>query len=106
MYKGSDPMDQQKYNDLLISALLGRTSSAPVLSTMGENLGFPEGDVHTTRFYRIFLTRDQGNIITDVHVVVDGDLISPCSGYFPEVLDEFDYEKVLSWCLSQTDTIL
>lgn len=99
-------MNQQHYNDLLVSTLLGRTSPTPLLSTMGEALGFPEGDVHATRFYRIFLTRDQENVITHLRVVVDGDLISPCSGYFPEALDEFDYEKVLSWCLSQTGTII
>lgn len=97
-------MDQQYYNTLLVSALLGRRSLVPVLSTMGENLGFPEGDVHATRFYRIFLTTDAKHCITAARVVVDGDLISPCSGYFPEVLDEFDYDKVLAWCFQQTDT--
>ena len=95
-------MNQQHYNDLLISALLGRSASTPVLSTMGEALGFPEGDVHATRFYRIFLTRDECSTITAARVVVDGDLISPCSGYFPEVLDEFDYDAVLNWCLKNT----
>ena len=103
MNKGRDPMNQQHYNDLLISALLGRKSTSPVLSTMGDALGFPEGDVHATRFYRIFLTRDQQNTITSARVVVDGDLISPCSGYFPETLDEFDYETVLHWCLENTE---
>lgn len=98
-------MDQQHYNNQLVSALLGRKASVPVLSTMGENLGFPEGDVHATRFYRIFLARTSEQRITAARVVVDGDLISPCSGYFPEVLDEFDYDRVLAWCLEETTII-
>ena len=103
MNKGRDFMNLQHYNHLLISALLGRHSSFPLLSIMGEALGFPEGDVHATRFYRIFLTRDECDTITAVRVVVDGDLISPCSGYFPETLDEFDYKTVLHWCLENTE---
>lgn len=90
------------YNDRLISALLGRSCDQSQLSVMGEALGFSERDVHATRFYRLFLTRDTANTITDALIKVDGDLISPCSGYFPEMLDEFDFEPFLRWCLSHT----
>ena len=38
-----------------------------------------------------------------VLVVVEGDLISPCSGYRMEALDEFDFAPVLQWCLNQTE---
>lgn len=89
------------YNEQLSSALIGRTSRTPQFSAMGEALGFPEGDVHATRFYRIFLTLDKQNAIQEVLVKVDGELISPCSGYFPEVLDEFDFYPVLQWCLRE-----
>lgn len=97
------------YNDQLISALLGRrllahsTAQAPVLRTMGDALGFPEGDVHATRFYRVFLTLDDTGCIASARITVDGELISPCSGYFPETLDEFDVRAVTDWCLSQTE---
>lgn len=97
------------YNENLSAALLGRRLKdecpSPTISFMGEALGFPEGDVHNTRFYRIFLTLDENRRITGVRTVVDGELISPCSGYFPEVLDEFDYDRVLSHCLAHMDTI-
>lgn len=103
----------QNYNELAGSALLGRklkeayiSPARPhsgLISFMGETLGFPEGDVHATRFYRIFLTLDPNRSINEVRIVVDGDLISPCSGYFPEVLDEFDYQAVMAHCLKHTD---
>lgn len=103
----------QNYNDTLISVLPGRklreeyiSPARPLsglISFMGEALGFPEGDVHATRFYRIFLTLDGNRIITDARIVVDGDLISPCSGYFPETLDEFDHQAVIARCLSATE---
>lgn len=94
------------YNQQLRTALLGRryhaSTRSALISFMGEALGFPESDVHATRFYRIFLTLDDAGIITEVRTVVDGELISPCSGYFPEVLDEFDFEPVKARCLSLT----
>ena len=101
------------YNEILVSSLLGRklkeeyrSPARPrnaLISFMGEALGFSEGDVHTTRFYRLFLTLDETRTITDARVVVDGDLISPCSGYFPETLDEFDHQAVIDHCLSKTE---
>lgn len=90
------------YNELLAASLLGRSCLSPQLSIMGEALGFPEGDIHATRFYRIFFTLTEAGAITQATVKVDGDLISPCSGYFPETLDEFDYPAVLEWCLRET----
>lgn len=103
----------KSYNETTVSALLGRKLKAEyispalphsgLISFMGETLGFPEGDVHATRFYRLFLTLDENQVITQVRIVVDGDLISPCSGYFPETLDEFDHEAVIDLCLHKTD---
>ncbi len=90
------------YNARLTEALLGRKCTHSQLFSMGDALGFPEGDVHNTRFYRIFLTRDETGTVTHAVVKVDGELISPCSGYFPEVLDEFDFIPVLQWCLRET----
>lgn len=92
-------------SDPLATAIRGRklpVSGSPVLTIMGYQLGFPEGDVHANRFYRIYLSLDDTGSIQDVHIAIDGDLISPCSGYFPEMLDEFDLVPVMNWCLSQT----
>ena len=73
-----------------------------MFSFWGEELGFPGGDVHAQRAYRIYLRYDADLVITDARVVVEGELISPCSGYFPEALDEFDYQTVLDWCMKKT----
>ncbi len=96
------------YHHQIVSALTGRIcpqamgNKSFVLSTMGSALGFPEDDVHANRFYRVFLTLDHTGTILSALVRIDGDLISPCSGYFPEEPDEFDCKPVLEWCLSQT----
>lgn len=74
----------------------------PMFSFWGEELGFSGGDVHAQRAYRIYLRYNAGLVITDARVVVEGELISPCSGYFPEALDEFDYQTVLDWCMKKT----
>ncbi len=71
----------------------------PMLSAMGWELGFPEGDVHRDRSYRVYLTLDEARRIVEAEFQVEGDLISPCSGYFPEKLDQFDYNTILSWVL-------
>jgi hypothetical protein len=42
-------------------------------------------------------------VVTGVDVVVEGELISPCSGYFPEALDRFDFDAVRDWCLSHVE---
>ena len=62
------------------------------------------GYIHATRAYRIYVSYDETLTITDAEVVVDGELISPCSGYWSEALDEFDYPAVLSWCMKRTKT--
>lgn len=100
------------YNKRLAQALLGRQlqpahmpqshRGRPMFSFWGEELGFHGGDVHAQRAYRIYLSYSPDLTITDVQVVVEGELISPCSGYFPEALDEFDYEAVRDWCLQRT----
>ncbi len=100
------------YNNQLCQSLIGRRlrenamprahRGLPMFSFWGEELGFSGGDVHAQRAYRIYLRYDAELVITDAHVVVEGELISPCSGYFPEALDEFDYETVLDWCMKRT----
>lgn len=109
--KSLEPLDVA-YNERLVRALIGRQlredampqahRGRPMFSFWGEELGFSGGDVHAQRAYRIYLSYDENRVITDAQVVVEGELISPCSGYFPEVLDEFDYETVLDWCMKQT----
>lgn len=105
-------MPEQTYNEQLKKRLLGRRllpddmprvhSSRPMFSFWGGDAGIPEGDIHHSRAYRIYLVYDETLTITDVEVVVDGELLSPCSGYAMEALDEFDYEPVLAWCLAHT----
>lgn len=101
------------YNQQLKAALLGRKllqmpvvhTHRPMFSFWGKDAGLPADDIHFDRAYRIYLTYDEALTITDVDVVVDGELLSPCSGYAPEVLDQFDYEPVLRWCLAHTDAV-
>ena len=100
------------YNDKLAHALVGRQLNPafmpeahrgrPMFSFWGEELGFSGGDVHAQRAYRIYLDYGPEKVIDSVQVVVEGELISPCSGYFPEVLDQFDYPAVLKWCMART----
>lgn len=106
-------MLDQTYNEKLVSALLGRKlmpkhmprshRGRPMFSLWGEEAGIETGDIHATRAYRIYVTYDDNLTITDADVVVDGELISPCSGYWPEALDEFDYPAILRWCLRHTE---
>lgn len=91
------------YNQALAAALKGRFCPHSQFSFMGSALGFSEEDVHANRFYTIFLRRSPQNQILEITVKVEGDLISPCSGYFPEILDEFDFEPVLQYCFQMTD---
>ncbi len=101
------------YNHLLRDMLLGRRlradampqchRSGPMLSLWGEDAGIPSGDVHHSRAYRIYLDFDEDAVITDVQVVVEGELLSPCSGYSMETLDAFDYGPVRDWCLRHTE---
>lgn len=106
-------MLDQTYNEKLVSTLLGRKLTPghmpvphrgkPMFSLWGEEAGIGAGDIHATRAYRIYVTYDDNLVITDADVVVDGELISPCSGYWPEALDEFDYPFILSWCMEHTE---
>lgn len=103
----------QTYNQKLAQALTGRRlrrdrmpeahRGRPMLAFWGEDAGIPPGDVHHHRAYRVYLDYGTDRIITGVQVVVEGELISPCSGYMPEALDAFDYEPVLAWCLAHTE---
>ncbi len=96
------------YNDRLVSELIGHRlredcsprvyRGSPVLEFWGEEVGFPESDIHSTQAYRIYLEYDAGRVITDAWVQIDGEILSPCSGYSQEVLDRFDYAPVLAWC--------
>lgn len=106
-----DPLDTS-YNQRLLHALTGRQlreddmpkahRGKPMFSFWGEQLGFSGGDVHAQRAYRVYLDYGEDRVITGGQVVVEGELISPCSGYFPEALDEFDYQIVLDWCMKHT----
>ena len=104
-------MDDE-WNRRLISALLGKRPRAealtvskwgrPMLCFMGADAGFSGGDVHRDRSYRVYLELQDG-AITGAEIQVDGDLISPCSGYFPEALDRLDFDPVLRYCLERMD---
>ena len=100
------------FNNKLIAALKGRVlkadalprafQGAPMYEFWGEDIGFPESDMHSTQAYRIYLEYDADLRITDAWVRIDGEILSPCSGYSQEVLDQFDYKPVLDWCLAKT----
>lgn len=104
-------MPDQAYNELLKQALLGRKlcpgsmptahRCRPMFSFWGSDAGLPEGDIHAHRAYRIYIDYDGALTITGVEVVVDGELLSPCSGYAAEALDQFDFPAVLKWCLAR-----
>lgn len=106
-------MLDETYNNLLRQALLGRKVRTdrmpvihrcrPMLSFWGSDAGIPSGDIHHNRCYRIYLDYTEARTITVVDVVVDGELLSPCSGYAYEALDEFDYPLILEYCLSLTE---
>ena len=105
-------MTEENYNLRLKNQLLGRTllpeampkihRSRPMFSFWGGDAGIPEGDVHHSRAYRIYISYNEALTITDAEVVVEGELISPCAGYTRELLHEFDYGPVLRWCMAHT----
>lgn len=107
------PEPDLTYNEKLAHALIGRRlkttalpharQGAPMFEFWGEDVGFPESDMHSTQAYRIYLSYDSALCITGVWVQIDGEILSPCSGYSQEVLDRFDYEPVLNWCLERTE---
>lgn len=100
------------FDQRLCGALVGRQLRPDRLPTLhrgqpqfrlwGADAGFSADDIHADRFYRIHLDYGPDLIIRKAAVFVDGELISPCSGFRPETLDEFDYEPILNWCLDQT----
>ena len=73
-----------------------------MLSFWGEEAGMTGGDIHRHWNYRLYLKFDDANIITDINLVIEGELLSPCSGYSYETLDAQDYPAVLQWCLAHT----
>lgn len=98
-------MLDETYHIRLADALRGRVLPEGVpdhLRFLGAEAGIPPGDVHHERLYQLWLDLDEGRHITALAVSVAGALISPCSGYMEEYLDEFDYPAVLAWCLEHT----
>ena len=67
----------------------------------GEDAGIGSGDIHHHRAYRIYIER-AGDRITDAFPVVEGELLSPCSGFSYEELDEFDYPAIRAWLEERT----
>ena len=105
-------MLDQTYNEQLIAALVGRRLrpdamptahvGGPMFSFWGQDVGLGSGDIHQSRAYRIYVDYGPDLVITAARVVVDGELLSPCSGYAMEALDQFDFAPVLAWCLERT----
>lgn len=98
-------MLDQTYHIKLADALRGRIlrpDRPEKLSFLGAQAGIGQGDIHHERLYQIWLDLDQNRRITAVAVAVTGELISPCSGYAQEALDEFDYPSILAYCLTLT----
>ncbi len=71
------------------------------ITIWGSDAGFTPGDIHCDRVYQMAFYPDQSGHIADMVMQVVGELISPCSGYRPETLDEFDYPKIKKWCVNQ-----
>lgn len=98
-------MLDQTYHIKLADALRGRRvpeGIGPAFQFLGAQAGIPPGDIHHERLYQIWLDLDETRRITAVATAVTGELISPCSGYAQESLDEFDFQSVLDWCLVRT----
>ena len=94
------------FEEKVTQALLGRPLTQPwrtKVNLYGSDLGFGEGDIHHLRIYQLALTPDSEGNLKALWIGVVGELISPCSGYFPEVLDEFDHRAVIDHCLSKTE---
>lgn len=104
--------DPVSFDQRLIHALVGRRlrpdrmpdlhQGQPQFRLWGADAGFHPDDIHADRFYRIHLEYGPDLVIRSAAVFVDGELISPCSGFRAESLDEFDYGPVLAWCLERT----
>lgn len=99
-------MLDQTYHIKLADALRGRKLRVGTRSEfqfLGSEAGIPAEDIHHERLYQIWLDLDDERRITAVAVAVTGELISPCSGYAQETLDEFDYRNVLDYCMKRTE---
>ena len=99
-------MLDETYHIKLAQALRGRKlriNCPKTLSFLGAEAGIAPGDIHHERLYQIWFDLDQGRRITAVAVAVTGALISPCSGYAQEALDEFDYPSILAYCMTLTE---
>ena len=99
-------MLDQTYHIKLAEALRGRKLRVGVptqLSFLGSETGISPGDIHCERLYQLWLDLDGARRITAVAVAVTGELISPCSGYAQESLDEFDYPNIRNHCISLTE---
>ncbi len=100
------------YHQQLRNALIGRRvhpdympekrQMGSLLSFWGREAGMSGGDIHRNWNYRIYLRLEDELVVTDVQVVIEGELLSPCSGYSYEELDAMDYPAVLKWCLDHT----
>ena len=99
-------MVDQRYHILLADALRGRrvSGNASELCFYGSDAGISAGYVYGRRLYQICFDLDAAGRIAATGVCVTGDLISPCSGYAQEYLDEMDYPYVLNYCISQTES--
>ena len=108
-------MQDLRYNQKLEQALVGRRLNSadipvvhfnqPQLRFWGYEAGITGSDIHSDRLYRIWITYDEELIIHQAQVFVDGELISPCSGFAQETLDQFDYDAVLHWCMARTQEV-
>lgn len=100
------------WNEKLTTFLTGRQLKEEYMPTehlgrerfsfWGEEAGFSAGDIHAHRAYQIFIKRNEDNVITDAFIVIEGELLSPCSGFAYEELDEFDYPAIYRWCEERT----
>ena len=105
-------MTDTDYGARLTDALIGRRllpdcmprahRGRPMFSFWGTELGFSEDDIHATQAYRIYIDYDENLIITGADIVVEGEIISPCSGFRYENPDRFDYAPLLKWCMEHT----
>ena len=97
-------MLDQTYHIMLANRLRGRRviDGANQLRFFGSDANIPYGDIHRDRFYQVYFDLDGDLSITATAVAVTGDLISPCSGYAQESVDELDYPYVLNYCMKHT----
>ena len=99
-------MLDQTYHIKLADALRERKlriNCPEMMSFLGAQAGISPGDIHHERLYQIWFDLDADRRITAIAVAVTGELISPCSGYAQEALDEFDYPSICGYCMMLTE---